>query len=371
MAPKQQLDVRYEAPEPPLQLDKIFKFQQQLFGDMSAALSGLAAYIGDRLGLFRALAEQSGVTAAELARRERLCPDMTAEWLRVMTCARYLEYEPEGDRYSLPPEHAVVLANEFGPMCFAGGLQQIGAFADQLPGLLEAFRDGHGVPQAAYSPDLREGMERLSATWFEHELVDHWIAALPDVADKLRAGATVADCGCGSGRALIRLARAFPASRFVGYDAFPAVIERATRSAAAADVADRVSFEIRDIMAGMPAQFDLVTAFDSLHDMPDPAEGLGALARALKPDGTLLVLELGASGDLCDEVGPMGVVHHATKLLYNLPVALATFGQAPGNKGFPETAMRSLCRKARLVLQRSLPVRNPLHKLYVIRQVPA
>jgi ubiquinone/menaquinone biosynthesis C-methylase UbiE len=367
MATKSQLDVRYEAPEPPLQLEKIFKFQQRLFGEMSGALSALAAYLGDRLGLFRALAEQGAVSSAELARRQGLCPELTAEWLRVMTCAGYVEYAPDADRYTLPPEHAMVLANESSPMCFAGGLQQIGGFANQLSGLLEAFRDGQGIAQGAYSPDLREGMERLSATWFEHELVEHWIAALPEVSDKLRAGGTVADVGCGGGRALIRLAKAFPASRFVGYDAFPAIVERAARNAAAADVGDRVSFEVCDVMKGVPAQFDLVTAFDSLHDLPDPVQGMVALARGLKRDATLLVLELGAGNDLIEEIGPMGVVQHATKLFYNLPVALASFGRSSGNKGFPESEMRSLCRKAGLMFHRSVPVRNPLHKLYVIK----
>jgi SAM-dependent methyltransferase len=367
MATKPQLDVRYEAPEPPLQLEKVFKFQQRLFGDMSGALVGLAAYLGDRLTLFRTLAEQGPVTAADLARRATTCPEMTAEWLRVMTCAGYLEFEAEGQLYRLPPEYAMALANDGGPMCFAGAIQQIGAFANQLAPLLDAFRDGGGVPQASYPLDLREGMERLSATWIEHELVDNWIAALPDVQDKLRTGAKVADVGCGGGRALIRLAAAFPTSRFVGYDVLPASVERATRNAAAADVGGRVSFEVHDVLKGIAPEFDLVLAFDSLHDLSDPADGLAAITRGLKKDATLLVLELGASGDLLEELGPMGVVHHATRLFYNLPVALASFGHAPPNAGFPENYVRFLCRKAGLLFERSLPVRNPLHRLYVIK----
>lgn len=366
-----QLDARYEAPEPPLQLEKLFKFQQLLFFQMSAALGALAAYLGDRLGFFRALAEHGPMSAAELARRQGTCPDMTAEWLRVTTCASYLEYELQDDRYRLAPEHALILANDGGPMCFAGGLQQIGGFADQLPRLLDAFRDGGGLAQGAYSPDVREGMERLSATWFEHELVDHWIAALPQLTERLRTGATVADIGCGGGRALVRLAQAFPASRFVGYEAFSAAVDRARHNAAAAGVADRVTFEVHDVMTGIPGAFDLVTAFDSLHDMPNPAEALVAVARSLKKDGTLLVLELGTSDDLADEIGPGGVVLHATRLFYNLPVALASFGPERGPTGFAEPDMKSLCRKAGLVLERSLPVRNPLHKLYVVKPQPA
>jgi ubiquinone/menaquinone biosynthesis C-methylase UbiE len=369
MATNPQRDIRYDAPEPPLQLEKVFNFQQRLFFDMSATLGALAAFLGDRLGFFRSLAGQGRVSAGEFARSQEMCPEMVAEWLRVMTCAGYLEYDPEADLYGLPPEHAMILASDGGPMCFAGGLQQIGGFTDQLPGILDAFRNGSGVAQAAYSPDLLEGMERLSATWFQHELVDHWIAQMP-VASRLRSGGMVADVGCGSGRALICLAKAFPSSRFVGYDAFPAAIERATRNAAAAGVDDRVSFEVRDAMKGIPDGWDLVTAFDSLHDLPDPVEGLRTLGRGLNKGGTLLVLELGAGGDLLEERGPMGVVHHATKLFYNLPVALASFGQAPGNNGFSETAMRSLCRKAGLVLETSLPARNPLHKLYVVSATP-
>src|SRR6266700_4056239 len=139
----------------------------------------------------------------------------------------------------------------------------------------------------------------------------------------------------------------------------------ATRHAQAAGVADRVHFEVHDVMAGIPPTSDLVTAFDSLHDMADPVEGLRAAARGLQKDGTLLVLELGSSDDLADEAGPIGVIHHATKLFYNLPIALAAFGSARGNMTFSDKTMRMLCRKAGLRFVRALPVRNPLHKLYV------
>jgi ubiquinone/menaquinone biosynthesis C-methylase UbiE len=364
---KPQLDARYEAPEPPLQLDKLLMFQRRLFGDMSGALGALAAYVGDRLGLFRALAEAGAVTASDFAHRHGICPEMTAEWLRVMACAGYVAYDPRDDTFALPPEHAVVLANDGGPMCVAGGLQQIGGFAERLPALLEAFRGRGGVPQSSYTSDLWQGMERLSATWLECELVDHWLAALPDVCERLQSGGTAADVGCGSGRALIRLAKSFPAARFTGYDAFPIAIERATRNAQAAAVTDRVSFEVHDIMGGIPKTFDLVTAFDSLHDMADPVDALRALGRSLKKNGTLLVLEVGTAESIADEAGPMGVILHATRLFYNLPVAVAAYGESRGNFSFTETTMRTLARKTELNLVRMLPVRNPLHKLYVLK----
>jgi ubiquinone/menaquinone biosynthesis C-methylase UbiE len=367
---KPQSNPVYADPEPPLRLERLLGFQQRLFGDMSGALAGLAAYLGDRLGLFRALAEKGPTTAADLARHGRLCAEMTAEWLRIMTCAGYVEHDPDDDTYLLPAEHAMVLASEGGPMSLAGGVEQVGAFAHQLQALAEAFREGGGLPQSSYPQDLFEGMERLSRTWFENELVGHWIAALPETRETLRRGGAVLDVGCGSGRALIQLAKAFPASRFVGYDSYPGVVERAKRNAEREDVADRIAFEVCDIMKGAPAQFDLVTAFDSLHDLPDPADGLRALGRALKDDGVLLVLELGIGGGLGDESGPMGVIHHATKLFYNLPVALAAFGEARGNTSFPEERMRALSRQAALVFVGAIPVRNPLHKLYVLKKTP-
>jgi SAM-dependent methyltransferase len=362
--PQPQAKDLYETPEPPLRLEKVFQFQQRFFFDMSAGLGALAAYLGDRLGLFRALAEQGWVSAPEFARRQQMCPDMLAEWLQTMACSGYVEYDPDGDRYALPSEHAVCLANDAGPMCLAGGLQQIGGFAVQLPALLDAFRNGGGVAQADYPPDLREGMERLSATWFEHELVEHWLAALP-VVGRLRTGATVADVGCGAGRALICMAKAFPASRFVGYDSFPAAIDQAKRNAAVAGVGDRVSFEVRDAMKGIPGGYDLITAFDSLHDLADPVEGLIALGRGLKKDATLLILDLAI--DPAEQAGPIGVIFHATKLFYNLPVGLATFGASHGDSSYPKARMQSLCRRAALVVEKTLPVRNPMHKLYVIR----
>lgn len=362
--PQTQASDLYAAPEPPLRLEKVFQFQQRFFYDMSAGLGALAAYIGDRLGLFGALAEHGPLSAAEFAQRQHLCPDMVAEWLRTMASSGYVAYDPQDDRYALPAEHAVCLANDAGPMCLAGGLQQIGGFAAQLPALLAAFRNGDGVPQADYTPDLREGMERLSATWFENELVEHWLASLP-VGNRLRSGATVADVGCGAGRALISMAKAFPTSRFAGYDGLPAAIEQAKRNAAAAGVGDRIGFEVRDAVQGLPVEFDLITAFDSLHDMADPAEALTVLGRSLKKDGTLLVLELGIDPE--EQAGPVGVILHATKLFYNLPVALASFGKTRDDGSYPEAKMKSLCRRAGLQLEKVLPARNPMHKLYVIK----
>lgn len=362
-------ELRHARPEPPLQMEAIFGFQNQLFHDMASALTALGAYLGDRLDLFSVLARSSPASAEALARSAGLCPAMTAEWLKLMVCAGYVNYNPEERSFALPDAHAVILANRSGPLSAGGGLQQIGAFASQLPALRDAFTQGGGVPQHSYTDDLRDGMERMSATWFEHELVSGWISALPDIRSRLEAGAAVADVGCGAGRALIELASTFPASRFVGYDAFEPALDQAARHARAAGVAERIRFELRDMANGLSDRFDLVCAFDSLHDVQDLTGAMRAIADALKKDGALLVLELPGTDDLLEERGPVGVIHHGTKLFYNLPVALAASGgHTPRPVTFTEECMRRLCRGTRLEFVRTIPVRNPLHRLYQIRR---
>lgn len=355
------------APPPPLDMERAGAFAGRMMSDLGGALVGLVCALGDRLGLFRVLAVSGPVTSGELAERAGIRERYAREWLSVLACAGYVEYDPESGSFSLPPEHAAVLAWEGSPMFLGGGLQQLPALAARLDDLARAFREGGGVPQAAYGEDLREGMERMSGTWFDNLLAQAWIPAVPGLREKLEGGARVADVGCGSGRALIALARAFPASTFTGFDFFAPVLARAAANAEAAGVGDRVRFERRDVAEGLPGGYDLVTTFDSVHDFADVHGGLAAIRRALAPGGVYLLLEMNAPERLEEAAGPVGSILYATSVLYNLPVSLAHGGEGVGTMGLPESRIRALCAEAGFGSVRRVPVPNPINVLYEVR----
>lgn len=360
------LEVAFEAPQPPIDMKKMGAFMSRIVADMSGALACLLCALGDRLGLFQALSAQGPATAAELAGRAGIDERFAREWLNALACAGYLEFDAEGTRFTLPPEYAAPLAQEGGPMFMGGGYQQLLGLLGPVDQLVMAARSGDGVPQDAYGDDLWQGMERMSATWFDNQLVQHWIPLVPDLQSKLDKGIRVADVGCGSGRALINLAQAYPRSSFVGYDAFESAALRATANAKAAGVADKVRFETVDVAEGLPEDFDLITSFDSLHDFVEPLAALQAIRQALRPEGTYLVLEMNCSDKLADNVGPVGTILYGTSVFYNLPVSLANGGEGEGTMAFPESRVRRLCRQAGFAEVRRLPVQNPFNVLYEV-----
>lgn len=342
-------------------------FVQKVMGDLSSAVVSLVAALGDRLGLFKALAGQGPATSAELAARAGLDERYTREWLATLSAAGYVAYDPASRRFALPPEHAAVVAHEGGMAFLGGGYQQLLGFVKPLDRLTEAFRTGAGVLQDAYDADLWDGMERMSATWFDNLLVQQWLPALPAVYAGLERGIHVADVGCGGGRALIRLARSFPNATFVGYDAFGGAVDRARAAAARAGVADRVRFEQRDAAAGLPEAYDLVTTFDAAHDFVDAPAVLRAIRAALRPGGTFVMLEMNCSARLEENVGPAAAVLYGTSVLYNLPVARALGGDGAGTMGLPPERVEALCRAAGFGHVRRVPIQNPFNILYEIK----
>jgi SAM-dependent methyltransferase len=335
--------------------------------DLSGAVVSILCGLGDRLGLFKVLATQGPATAEEFAARAGINTRYALEWLSALACAGYLDYDPAARAFSMRAELAPVLAFEPGPFFMGGAYQQLPAFVAQLDRLAHAFREGDGVPQESYGEDLRAGMERMSAGWFDAFLVQMWVPCMPDVQASLERGADVADVGCGGGRALINLARAFPRSRFVGYDLSPATVARAAENAARAGVADRVRFECRDVAEGLPGQYDLITTFDSVHDFGDPPAGLRSIRAALRPGGTYLLMEMNSADRLEDNFGPVGAILFGTSVLYNLPVSLMNGGAGLGTMGLPEGKLRELCAAAGFSTCRRLPVENPFNVLYEVR----
>ncbi len=338
-------------------------FMQKVVADGAGAFAWLLCAVGDRLGLLRDLATNGPASSAELATRTGLQERYLREWLHGLTCAGYLEYDPTSRRFTLPAEHAPMLAREAG---FAGFFEEFPSLVAVLDPLLEAFRRGGGVPLSAYDAHMFRGDERLTAGHYEGYLLQEWLPALPGVRAALERGALAADIGCGGGRALLTLAGAFPASRFVGYDAHGPNVARATAAAETAGAADRVRFEQRDAATGLPERYDVITAVAVIHDAGDPVAVLRAIREALRPGGTFLCMEGAYSERLEENLGPMGALSYGSSLFYCLPTALAQGGVGLGARGLPEPKLRELCTAAGFGQVRRVPVQPPMLGLYEV-----
>lgn len=344
--------------------EKAEAFVGRVFGDTSATGVTLMAAIGDRLDLFKKMAVYGPATSVELAARAGLSERYVREWLGAMASAGYIEYDPLSRRFTLPPEHIPVLAQERGPVFFGGIQQQLLGMIKPLDQIIAAFRHGGGVPQSAYDEDMWEGLERYGAGWFDNFLIQEWIPAMPEVQAKLERGALVADVGCGRGRALIKLAEAFPRSRFIGYDVFAPTIERAIENAEAASVSNRVRFEHLDVSQGLPEQYDIITTFDVVHDAVDPRGLLRSIRQALKPGGRYVCLDINCSDKLEENAGPLGAMFQSVSILYCMTTSLAHDGEGLGTVGLPESKLRELCDDAGFGDLRRVPLEDPFNNLY-------
>ena len=352
-----------------IDLAQVQAFMGKVMGDNASTAVTVMASIGDRLGLFKALAS-SPATSAELAERAHINERYAREWLSEMTSAGYLQHDAESRRFTLPPAHVPVLAQEGGPFFLGGALQlllgEIGAYNQ----LLSAFQQGGGVPMEAYDPATWEGMERFSAGMYEHLLVPMYLAAMPEVQAKLERGADAADVGCGRGRALIKLAQTFPRSRYVGYDGFAPAVAQANANAQAAGVADRVRFEQRDASEGLPEQYDVITTFDVVHDAVNPRGLLRAIREGLRPDGRYVCLEFNSSDKLEENAGLIGSLFYGVSILYCMTTSLAGHGEGLGTLGLPEPTLRELVAEAGFGEVRRIPTEVPFKALYEITPLP-
>ena len=340
------------------------KFVGKVVEQISGTMTTLLAAVGDRLGLFKNLAEQGPATSAELASRTKLNERYLREWLGGMATASYLDYDGSTKRFSLPAEHASVLAQENGPLFIGGIYQMLPAQAGVFDHVVSAFRNGGGVSQSQYNDTMWDGLERLTSTWFENLMLQQWIPAMPDVKAHLERGCDVADVGCGRGRGLIKLAQAFPRSRYTGYDNFGPTVARATANAREAGVSDRVRFEERDVSKGLPAQFDVITTFDAVHDAVDPLRLLQSIHRALRPDGVYVCLDINCSDKLEENAHPLGAMFHGVSVFYCMTTSLANDGAGLGTLGFHEGKVRELCEEAGFSSIRRVPLENPFNHLY-------
>ena len=308
---------------PALDEAKVGAFVGQALGELGATLNAALVVIGDELGLYKAMSGAGPLTPAELAERTGTSERYVREWLNAQAAGGYVDYDPEERRYTLPPEHAYVLADEESPYFLPGAFQLMAASVRDEPKIREAFRSGAGVGWHEHDHGVFEGCERFFRPGYVANLIPSWIPALEGVEAKLRAGASVADVGCGHGASTILMAEAFPASRFIGFDYHDGSIEQARERAEAAGLSDRVRFEVAPAAAYPGTQYDLVTTFDCLHDMGDPVGAARHVHESLAADGTWLIVEPFAGDRVEDNLNPVGRVYYGASTLLCTPASLS------------------------------------------------
>jgi len=349
-----------------LDLEKAKQVAQIVVGDVGTVVHGALCYIGDRTGLFKAMAGAGPLTVEQLAGKTGLSPRYVREWLGAMATARYVEYDAAANTYLLTPEYAAVLADEDSPFFVGGYFQMAQAAVTVAPKVAEAFKTGKGVTQSEYPVSFFEAAERNSRTRYLHKLLRKWIPAMPQVVERLSVGGTAADVGCGGGRAAIMIAQAFPAARLFGYDIHAESVERARRNAEAAGVADRVSFEALDGSHLPAAKFDFVSTFDVVHDAVDPVGLMSAIRRSLKDDGTYLVQEVNVSDKVEENMMPLGKMVYSVSTLYCMTTSLAHGGAGIGT-AMGENKARELASAAGFKRFTRLPVKDDFAVLYELR----
>lgn len=298
--------------------------------DFGATLASALVVIGDKLGLYKELAGSGPLTSAELAARTGCDERYIHPWLVNQAAGGYVTHQPETDRYVLSPEQAVALTDETSPYFVAGGFQLVTAAIKAGPRIAEAFTDGGGLAWGEHDHGLFEGTERFFRPGYEANLVQSWIPALDGVEAKLQAGATVADIGCGHGASTLAMARAYPRSRFFGFDFHAPSIERARQLAAEEGLADRAIFEVASATDFPGSGYDLIAYFDCLHDLGDPVGAATHARQALDSDGSLLIVEPMAGNRDSENFNPVGRIFSAASVLVCTPNALATGNTALG-----------------------------------------
>ena len=303
--------------------DKLMQFVLRAVDEVGATLNAALVVMGDKLGLYRALAGTGGLTPDELAQRTGTAERYVREWLNAQAAGGYVEYRPDSGRYVLPPEQAAALTDADSPAYLPGFFQiALGSVIDS-PKIVEAARSGAGVGWHEHDHDVHIGCERFFRPGYNANLIDGWLPALDGVVDKLRRGARVADVGCGHGASTILMARSFPQSDFVGFDYHAGSIETARARAQEAGVGDRVRFAAQAADAVDDGDYDLVTMFDCLHDMGDPVGAARHVRHTLAPEGTWMIVEPNAGDRTEDNFNPVGRAYYGFSTLLCTPASLS------------------------------------------------
>ncbi len=301
------------------------KLQELMFGivgDLGAASSAVLVVIGQKLGLYQALAEHGPCKADELAQHTKTAPRYILEWASSQAASGYLNYNPENKTFYLSPEQSTVFADEESPFFMGGGFHSIASLYHDESKVTDAFRTGEGVSWGNHDSELFCGVAKFFKPTYKGHLLQDWIPALEGVEDKLKVGIQVADVGCGYGISTIMLAEAFPNSRFFGYDFHEPSIDQAKKLADEKGIKN-VSFEVAKAKEFGGGPYGLVTFFDCLHDMGDPAGASKHVFDRLDPDGTWMIVEPFAHDNLEENLNPIGRVYYSFSTTVCTPSSLS------------------------------------------------
>jgi SAM-dependent methyltransferase len=311
--------------EQPVEIDgeKLMQFVFKAVEEVGATLNTALVVMGDRLGLYRAMAGAGPLSSTDLAERTGTAERYVREWLSAQAAGGYVEYDPDSGRYTLPAEQAVALTDPSSPAYLPGAFQiALGSLVDSSK-IVDAASSGTGFGWHEHVTDVFEGCERFFRPSYNAALIPAWLPALDGVVAKLEAGALVADVGCGHGASTILMAQSFPNSTFVGSDYHDGSIETARHNAGEAGVAGRIRFETAPAAAYSGTGYDLVTMFDCLHDMGDPVGAARHVHGTLKPDGTWMIVEPFAGDRLEENLNPVGRAYYAFSTLLCTPASLS------------------------------------------------
>jgi len=291
--------------------EKLHAFLQLAVSDLAAAYGGVMVSLGRKLELYKAMAGAGPLSPGEVAQRAGCAERYVREWLNSQAAGGYVAYHPSSQTYELPPEQALVLADDTSPVFLPPAWEVPASMWFDEQHAIDAFRSGAGIPWGAHNDRLFHGVAAFYRNAYEGQLVQQWLPALEGVEAKLQAGARVADVGCGHGVSTLVLARAFPRSTFHGFDYHPDSVAAARRLAREAGVEDRVSFEVASAKDYEGGPFDLVCFFDCLHDLGDPIGAARHAGRHLKPDGSVMLVEPFAGDRVEENLNPVGRLYYA------------------------------------------------------------
>ena len=325
---------------------KLDALMGKMLVDVGAAMGASLMLIGDKLGLYKALARGRPMTSAELANATSTTERYVREWLAAQAAAGYVDYDSSSAKFSMSPEQAMVFADEESPVFMGAVGDLVAATILDEPKISQAFRTGKGVGWNERSTCLFCGTARFFRTSYKHHLVQEWLPALEGVIAKLEVGAMVADVGCGHGISTMLMAQAFPRSRFYGFDYHEGSIVAARQNAESAGLQDRLSFEVHSGKTFPSRGYDLICFFDCLHDMGDPVGALRHVRQAIASDGTCLIVEPFANDRLEDNLNPVGRIYYAASTVVCTPASLAqevglALGAQAGEARLREVALQA------------------------------